>query len=281
MSAAFGELLTAAIRQLTAISATPRLDAEVLLAAALGCSRAHLLAWPEQTPTPQALADFSAALERRCAGEPVAYILGRREFWSLDLVVTAAVLIPRPETELLVELALARLPPGRPLAVADLGTGSGAIALALATERPQARVVATDRSRSALKVACHNATRLGLANIIWREGDWCTPLAGERFDLIVANPPYVATSDPHWRTGELRFEPPEALIAGADGLDALRTLIAKAPEHLLPEGWLLLEHGYDQGEATTALLRERGFIAVTDYRDVAGLSRCASGRWPG
>ncbi len=179
------------------------------------------------------------------------------------------------------ELALERLPADAPVTLADLGTGSGAIALALAVERPLARIVATDHSIAALAVARRNAQRLNLPRIEFREGDWCAPMAGERFDLIVANPPYVAAADPCWRTGELRFEPPAALVSGQDGLDALRAIIAAAPEHLAPSGWLLLEHGYDQGQAVPALLREQGFVQVSDHQDFAGVSRSSCGRWPG
>lgn len=275
-----GTLLADAADRLATTSETARLDAEILLAAALGRSRTYLLAWPEQVPNLEQTTRFNAWLERRLAGEPVAYLLGRREFWSLDLVVTADTLIPRPETELLVELALARLPMERPMAVADLGTGSGAIALALAVERPLARIVATDRSPAALAIARHNAERLGIRHLEFRAGDWCAPLAGERFDLIAANPPYVAVSDPRWRVGALRFEPPEALITEEEGLAALRAIINQAPAYLLPGGWLMLEHGYDQGEAVPALLRQRGFVEIADYCDAAGVSRCAGGRWP-
>ena len=280
MSAAtFSELLTDAARRLAAISETPRLDAEILLAAALARPRSYLHAWPERMPEPKQSARFTVWLERRGAGEPLAYILGRREFWSLELEVSPDTLIPRPETELLVELALARLPVDRPVAIADLGTGSGAIALALAVERPLARIVATDRNPAALTVAQRNARRLDIRHVEFREGDWCAPLGNERFDLIAANPPYVAAADPRWRQGELRFEPPGALVSGADGLDALRAIIAQAPNVLKPGGWLLLEHGYDQGETVPALLRERGFDAVSDHRDTAGISRTSSGRW--
>ena len=280
MSAAtLHERLTDAAWQLAAISESPRLDAEILLAAALERPRSYLHAWPERTLEPEPSSRFSAWLERRRAGEPVAYLLGRREFWSLELEVTPDTLIPRPETELLVELALARLPADWPITVADLGTGSGAIALALAVERPLARIVATDRSPTALIVARRNAERLEIRNVEFREGDWCAPLGDERFDLITTNPPYVAAADPRWRQGELRFEPPVALVSGADGLDALRAIIAQAPDVLKSGGWLLLEHGYDQGEAVPALLRERGFDAVSDHRDAAGLSRTSSGHW--
>lgn len=280
IAATLSELLTDAARCLAAISDTPRLDAEVLLAAALERPRSYLHAWPERTPEPEQSARFMAWLDRRCAGEPLAYILGRREFWSLELEVTPETLIPRPETELLVELALARLPVDRPITIADLGTGSGAIALALAVERPLARIVAIDRSPAALIVARRNARRLETRHVEFREGDWCAPLRDERFDLIAANPPYVAAADPRWRQGELRFEPPAALVSGADGLDALRVIIGQSPGYLKPGGWLLLEHGYDQGEAVPALLREHGFEAVSDHRDAAGISRTSRGRWP-
>jgi len=274
------ELVDNAARRLAEISDTPRLDAEILLAAALDQPRSYLHAWPERMPEPEQAARFAAWLDRRGVGEPVAYILGRREFWSLELEVTPDTLIPRPETELLVELALERLPANRPVAAADLGTGSGAIALALAVERPLARIVATDHSPAALAVARRNARRSNIAYVEFREGDWCASLGDERFDLIAANPPYVAATDPRWRQGELQFEPAAALVSGADGLDALRTIIVQAPNHLKPGGWLLLEHGYDQGEAVPALLRERGFDAVSDHRDAAGLSRTSAGRWP-
>ena len=274
------DLLHNAVQRLAEISDTPRLDAEVLLAAALTHPRSYLHAWPERTLESAQAARFAVWLQRRLSGEPIAYILGRREFWSLELEVTPDTLIPRPETELLVELALARLPAHQRLAVADLGTGSGAIALALALERPQTRIVAIDCSPAALAVARRNAQRLGIAHVEFREGDWYAPLASERFDLMVSNPPYVAAADPYWQRTELRFEPQAALVAGTDGLDTLRVIVAQAPAYLKPDGWLLLEHGYDQGEAVPALLRERGFIEVSDYRDVAGLSRASCGRWP-
>lgn len=275
------KLLTDAARQLAEVSESPRLDAEVLLAAALRRSRSYLHAWPEQVPEPEQATRFATWLDRRKAGEPVAYLVGRREFWSLDLEVTPDTLIPRPETELLVELALKRLPLDDSVRAADLGTGSGAIVLALARERPQAWFVASDHSPAPLTVAQRNARRLKVTNIEFREGDWCAPLAGEHFALIAANPPYIATTDPCWQEGALRFEPPAALVAGVDGLDALRTIIAQAPNCLKPDGWLVLEHGYDQGETVPALLRERGFIEVSDHQDAAGCPRTACGRWAG
>jgi len=275
------KLLSDATQQLAGVSASPRLDAEVLLAAALDRPRSYLHAWPEQALEPQQAARFAAWLKRRQADEPVAYLLCRREFWSLELEVTSDTLIPRPETELLVELALEQLPTHGAIQVADLGAGSGAIALALAVERPQAHVVATDSSLAALAVARRNAQRLHIANVEFRQGDWCTALAGERFDLIAANPPYIAATDPGWRGGALRFEPVAALVAGRDGLDALRVIIAQAPHCLKPGGWLLVEHGYDQGETVPLLLSERGFSKVSDHRDTAGLPRTACARWMG
>lgn len=277
-----GALLGTATQRLTTVSATPRLDAEVLLAAALGKPRSFLHAWPERCPEMPALIQYAAWLERRSAGEPVAYLLGEREFWSLPLEVTADTLIPRPETELLVELALERLPLDVELTSADLGTGSGAIALALATERPRLRIIATDCSTAALAVAQRNAQRLHLTpQLEFRAGDWYAALAGERLNLIVANPPYISSAETCWQLGELRFEPVRALISGNDGLAALRTIIAGAAQHLLANGWLLLEHGYDQGAAVVELLREGGFVEVSDHRDAAGLWRSSCGRWPG
>ncbi|HXH04604.1 MAG TPA: peptide chain release factor N(5)-glutamine methyltransferase [Candidatus Competibacteraceae bacterium] len=273
-------MLTQAIAELAGHSNSPRADAELLLAHALSKPRSFLRAWPEHTSAPAELATFRELLARRRAGEPVAYLLGEREFWSLPLAVTPATLIPRPETELLVELALARLPPERPLRVADLGTGSGAIALAIARERPYAQVVATDVAADTLAVAQHNAHRLRLTNVVWRQGSWCAPLAGERFDLIVSNPPYLAADDPHLTLGDLPFEPRRALVAGHDGLDAIRAIVAQAPSHLLPGGWLLLEHGYDQGERVLALLTAAGFVEVQGACDLAGIHRVSLGRWP-
>lgn len=257
-----------------------RLDAEVLLAHVLDKPRSHLRAWPERALTTEQAAHYAALVARRAGGEPVAHLLGRREFWSLDLDVTPATLIPRPETELLVELALARIPADAALTVADLGTGTGAIALAVARERPRCRVTATDRSAAALEVARRNAARLGIAGIDFRQGAWYAPLGDERYDLILSNPPYIRAGDPHLAQGDVRFEPPGALVAGADGLDDLRVIVAGAPAHLQDGGWLLVEHGYDQGAAVAALFGAAGFAEVATIRDLGGQARATLGRSP-
>ncbi|GAB3361021.1 peptide chain release factor N(5)-glutamine methyltransferase [Lysobacter tyrosinilyticus] len=255
-------------------------DAEFLLVHVLGKSRSWLFAHRDDLVTGDLAATFAALVQRRAQGEPVAYLTGQRGFWRFDLAVTPATLIPRPETELLVELALERLPTDRALRVADLGTGSGAIALALAHERPRAQVTATDASASALAVARANANALRLGNVGFDEGDWYTPLGDAHFDLIASNPPYIALGDPHLDEGDLRYEPASALSSGTDGLDAIRTIVADAPAHLLPGGWLLLEHGWDQGEAVRALLTMAGFAEVATYQDLEGRDRVSLGRWP-
>jgi len=257
-----------------------RLDAEVLLAHVLDKPRSHLCAWPERALTPEQATHYAALVARRAGGEPIAHILGRREFWSLDLDVTPATLIPRPETELLVELALARIPADAAPAVADLGTGTGAIALAVARERPRCRVTATDRSAAALEVAHRNAARLGIGGIDFRHGAWYAPLGAGRYDLILSNPPYVRAGDPHLAQGDVRFEPPGALVAGTDGLDDLRSIVAGAPAHLHSGGWLLVEHGYDQGDAVAALFRAAGFADIGTVRDLNGQPRVTLGRRP-
>ena len=276
--ATVGGLLAAAARRLPGDEA--RAEAGLLLAHALGVSQTWLFVHSGDVVDPTAQAAFEALLERRIAGEPVAYLLGRRGFWRFDLRVTPATLIPRPETERLVELALERLPEGA-VDVADLGTGTGAIALALASERPQARVVATDASEAALEVARENARALGLDRIEFRHGHWLAPLAGERFDLIASNPPYIAAEDEHLHRGDLRHEPASALASGADGLDDIRVIARDAPAHLRAGGWLLLEHGWDQGEAVRALLRAAGFADVDTALDWEQRDRVTLGRWPG
>jgi release factor glutamine methyltransferase len=253
-------------------------DAALLLAHVLQRPRAWLYAHADEAPPPGAGERFEALLARRIAGEPVAYLTGRRGFWSFELRVTPDTLIPRPETERLVELALERLPVGQALRVADLGTGSGAIAIALALERPRARVVATDASEAALAVARDNAASLGAGNVEFRQGDWFGPLAGQRFALIASNPPYVAAGDPHLAEGDLRFEPARALASGGDGLDDLRAIAGGAPAHLEPGGCLLLEHGFEQGAAVRALLHEAGFTGVETACDLEARERVTIGQ---
>ncbi|GAB6386504.1 peptide chain release factor N(5)-glutamine methyltransferase [Stutzerimonas marianensis] len=258
-------------------SPTARLDAEWLLADALGKSSSYLRTWSDRDVDTAAEARFQASLARRMAGEPVAYILGRQGFWSLDLEVAPHTLIPRPDTELLVEAALA-LAPSTPLQALDLGTGTGAIALALAVERPAWQVTGVDRVAEAVALATRNATRLGLVNLRFERSDWFAALVGHRYDLIVSNPPYIPASDPHLQQGDVRFEPASALIAGEDGLDDIRRIVEAAPAHLHPGGWLLLEHGYDQAPAVRALLGAAGFVDVASRRDYGGHERVSLGR---
>lgn len=260
-------------------SPTPRLDAELLLARALGKSRSYLHTWPEREPAAAQLACYQAALARRRAGEPVAYILGRQGFWSLELDVARHTLIPRPDTEVLVETALALLP-ATPLQGLDLGTGTGAIALALACERPAWQMTGVDRVAAAVALAQGNGARLQLTNARFAESCWFSALAGQRFQLIVSNPPYIAAADPHLSQGDVRFEPSSALVAGVDGLDDIRLIIEQAPAHLLGGGWLLLEHGFEQAEAVRELLSRRGFTAVDSRRDLGGHQRISVGQWP-
>lgn len=254
-----------------------RRDAEILLGHALGRDRAWLTAHDSDPLPADGVSRFRALWARRLAGEPVAYLTGRRGFWSLDLAVTPAVLIPRPETELLVERALAGIPADAAWEIADLGTGSGAIALALARERPQCRVTATDHSGEALAVARANARDHDIGNLRLVHGEWWAPLQGEHFHVAVSNPPYVAAADPHLRQGDLRFEPPGALASGADGLDDLRAIIAGAPDHLHPGGALLVEHGFEQAEAVRGLFRDAGFRHVCSWLDLAGHERVTGG----
>jgi len=259
-------------------SPTPRLDVELLLANALGTSRSYLHTWPEREVEADQQARFEVDLERRRGGEPIAYILGRQGFWSLELEVAAHTLIPRPDTELLVEAALALLP-ATPAGVLDLGTGTGAIALALASERPAWQVTGVDRVAEAVALAERNRVRLGLGNAHFFASYWFSALTGRRFHLIVSNPPYIAASDGHLAEGDVRFEPRSALVAGADGLDDIRLIVIQAPDYLEPGGWLALEHGFDQAEAVRALLEARGFAAVQSRRDLGGHERISLGRF--
>jgi len=293
-------------------SDSARIEVQMLLQQVLGVSRAYLLAHPEQVLDEMQAATYRALLQRRLAGEPLAYILGEREFYGLNFRVTPATLIPRADTELLVELALARIQPlspptpfpvpaggipaasgskaartgetgeggrqaGRGCRVLDMGTGSGAIALSIAHARPDVGVTAVDASPEALGVARENARRLNLGNVRLLRSDWFSALAGECFDLIVSNPPYIAVADTHLAQGDLRFEPRTALASGADGLDDIRRIVAQAREHLDTGGWLLLEHGYDQATRVRALLQQAGFAEVFSARDLAGIERVSGG----
>jgi len=260
-------------------SPTERLDAELLLAAAIGKSRSYLHTWPERIVSSEDAEAYAGYLQRRRAGEPVAYILGQQGFWKIDLEVAPHTLIPRPDTELLVETAL-ELQPASPAKVLDLGTGTGAIALALASDCPAWQVTAVDRVDEAVALAERNRQRLGLGNVKVLASHWFSSLAGERFDLIVSNPPYIAAQDPHLVEGDVRFEPSSALVAGADGLDDLRLIVSEAPQYLLPGGWLLLEHGYDQADAVRALLAVQGFTEVASRKDLGGHERISLGRLP-
>jgi len=264
---------------LAAVSDSARRDAQVLLCHVLSESLSYLRTWPEREVPTEKQQTFDGLVRQRQLGEPVAYLTGEREFWSLPFLVTSDTLIPRPETELLVEQTLKHLATDRPQTVLDLGTGSGVIALALAKERPHWHLTATDASLAALRIAEKNARRLKLANVQFDYGSWYAPLAARRFHAIVSNPPYVADRDPHLALGDVRFEPSSALVSGHDGLDDIRHIVAGAPDHLETGGWLLLEHGYDQGEAVVTLLRQRGFVAVTTLSDLAKQPRVTIGQW--
>lgn len=255
-----------------------RLEAEILLGYALGVSRSFLFANPELAVPLKRQSDFMALLRRRSQGEPIAYLIGKRSFWTFDLEITADVLIPRPETELLVEFALRVIPTAVPYKVADLGTGSGAIALAIALERPQCEVHATDISEKALQVAQRNANSLNLQEVHFHQGSWLQALQG-KFHVLVSNPPYVNQDDPHLQQGDCRFEPGLALSPGNDGLVAIREITSQSPGCLLAGGWLLVEHGYDQGAAVRSLFSEAGFRDISTQRDLAGLERICMGKW--
>lgn len=272
-------LVQEGISQLTGCSDSPRLDAEVLLRAACGINRTALARDPDQSIDAQSADAFFSFLKRRCQAEPIAYILGRKEFWSLEIELNHATLVPRPETEVLVETILDAIPPDTVVDIADLGTGSGAIALALAIERPLAYITATDISGAALSQARENAKRLGL-NIQFAEGDWFAPLKGRQFDAIVSNPPYVRRNDPALETTPARFEPATALFAGEDGLDCIRALCADLKHHVKPGGLVALEHGHDQQRAVHTLLSATGLESIVQVNDHAGLARVTSARMP-
>lgn len=257
------------------------LDVQLLLMQVLGCSRTHLLTWPEQILNAAQLTEFNALLARRCGGEPMAHILGRREFWSLSLQVNDSTLIPRPDTERLIELSLT-LPVPAAAAVLDLGTGTGAIALALKHERPHWQVQGVDANPEAVELASSNAAALGL-DVSFQVSDWFSVFAPQQprpqFDLIVSNPPYIAADDPHLSQGDVRFEPRSALVAAAAGLADIEQIIEQAPEYLNARGWLVLEHGWKQAAAVRALLSEKGYKKVSTLQDYGNVDRVTYGCW--
>jgi release factor glutamine methyltransferase len=252
-------------------------EAEILVAHALERDRAWLFAHSDEHVADGDIAAALALAQRRAVGEPVAYLTGHREFWSLDLRVTPDVLIPREDTELLVRIALKHCAQGTNVEIADLGTGSGAIALAIARERPRAHVVALDSSATALEIARSNAERLQIGNVEFVCSDWFTALGARQFDMIVSNPPYIASGDAHLTQGDLRFEPAAALASGSDGLDAIRQIVSQAPAHLRDGGMLAMEHGFDQAAAVRKLLLQSGFVETYTERDLGGRDRVSGG----
>lgn len=271
--------IAAGIERLNTVSDSPRLDAELLLMRAIDVSRSYLIAHPNDELDDAALKRYQRSLERRSGGTPIAYITGTREFWSMELMVSPATLVPRPETELLVEQALGALPRRTAHRVLDLGTGSGAIALAIAKDRPIAEVVATDISAEAISIARENARQHDIDNVSFEVGEWTRPVAGQRFEVIVSNPPYVRDDDP--ALAALRAEPQEALAGGDDGLDHIRRIVVDARDVIADDGWLFLEHGSDQGEAIRQLLLHSGWMNPFTVKDLAGLERVTCGRAPG
>ena len=256
----------------------PKLESEILLAYVIHKPRSYLYTWPEKVLEAHQLTQFQSLVDRRCTGEPIAYITGQREFWGLPLKISPATLIPRPETERLVEIALQHIPEDEAWQIADLGTGSGALALAIASERPQCQVIATDISAEALRIAEQNRNDLQLSNVRFIQGRWFEPLNDIQFDLVVSNPPYVAENDPHLLEGDLRFEPQQALSSGPDGLEAIREILGSAKSYMKSGASLLLEHGYDQGNAVVSLFTQAGFEQVICHSDYAERERATVGQ---
>jgi release factor glutamine methyltransferase len=271
--------LRMAVRKLFPFHKTARIDAEVLLAHGIKRTRAYLHTWPENLLSSEQIHHFMSLVQRRAAGEPVAYLTGIREFWSLPLTVTRATLVPRPETELLVEQALQRISYTTSSHIADLGTGCGAIALAIASERPASRVVATDIDKEALVVARQNAEKLSIPNVEFRQGTWFSPIMGERYHVITSNPPYIGKNDPHVSRGDVSYEPRGALIAGLDGLEAISILVSEAKTHLFRQGWLIVEHGYDQQGSVIKLFAAHGYKNIQGLTDYAGQGRVVIGQY--
>jgi len=258
---------------------TPRIDAEVLLQHALGKDLSWFIVNAEETACDNHIESFTKLIDKRAKGEPIAYITGHKEFWSLDLMVNRSVLIPRPDTETLVELALELMPISKINSVLDLGTGSGAIALALAKEHPKTNILAIDSSQHALEVAQKNAKLNGLINVEFLKSDWFEQLDSMQFELIASNPPYIEPNDPHLSQGDLRFEPSSALVGADDGLGDIRRIISGSIAHLRPDGYLVLEHGYNQQHQVHELLTKHGFTNIVSRKDLNDLPRCTSGQW--
>ena len=279
MSESIQALLTTASLQLAAVSDSAQLDAEVLLGYCLQKNRSYLRAWPEKQPDAQQCGQFRQLLDKRLDGWPVAYLTGQREFWSRDFKVSPDVLIPRPDSELLIELGLARLTAGQAAEVLDLGTGSGILAITLAAERPLCRVIGTDLSSAALEIATANAARLNIANISFILSDWFAALPARQFQLIVSNPPYIAADDPHLQQGDVRFEPESALISAENGLQDIRRIAEQARNFLKPHGSLLIEHGYNQAAGVQDLFKALNYQEITTHHDLSGQPRVTSGLW--
>ncbi|MGR9051124.1 MAG: peptide chain release factor N(5)-glutamine methyltransferase [Gammaproteobacteria bacterium] len=272
--------LEEACRALASVSESPRLDAEILLSTALKKDRSHLRAWPEKTLTEVQQREFASLLQQRLQGVPVAYLTGQREFWSRPFEVGPSVLIPRPDTELLIELALALIPNDTPYRLVDLGTGSGIIAVTLALERPRAYIAAVDSSPDALATARRNAEKHGIATVRFVQSDWFSELPREtRFDMVIGNPPYIAPDDPHLRQGDLRFEPQNALVAQRNGLADVERIASDARNYLIDRGHLLLEHGYGQQHAVQKIFNDLGYDGVQTHRDLSGQPRATYGQW--
>lgn len=272
-------LIEQSAKCLQELSESPLLDAEVLLCHCLSKTRSFLRAWPEHQPTPAQITHFEALLGERQRGVPVAHLTGHREFWSRDFIVNADVLIPRPDTELLVELALAQLTANEPAKVIDLGTGSGIVAITVALERPRTNVLACDLSENALRIAKLNGEHLAAHNVTFVQSDWFSAIDAIDFDLILSNPPYIDENDPHLTQGDVRFEPKSALISRDQGLQDIGRLVNQSRQHLKPGGQLLIEHGYDQPTSVQRIFNHYGYCQTTTHNDLSGHPRVTSGIW--
>lgn len=276
----FQSALNDAVQRLNPVSESPLIDAEILLCLALDKDRSHLRAWPEKKLLPEQNSQFEALLQKRLSGMPIAYITGNREFWSRDFEVGPDVLIPRPDTELLIEQALKLIPERQPYRLIDLGTGSGIIAITLAAERPDSEVIATDFSTNALTIARRNAQRHNVRNIQFLQSNWFGTISDSAlFNLVVSNPPYIADNDPHLTEGDVRFEPMSALIADNDGLSDIARIATAARRHLLPQGHLLIEHGYNQQDQVQAIFSQLKYRNIATYHDLSGQPRVTYGQW--